>query len=129
MFFRIPRESLRPEGLKRLKRIERYNQYKIDIAAEAKRVRFQMPEQGAHITFYFPVPKSWSNYKKAAKHLTLHDNVPDIDNCCKAVLDALLLEDKYIADIRLTKKWINQERGYIDIRVELPAYHKADTLV
>ena len=40
VFFRIPREKLRPQGLKRLQRLERYNQYKVDLSAEAKKKNF-----------------------------------------------------------------------------------------
>lgn len=110
-------------------RLERYNEYKLNIAAEAKRQRFKMPEQGTHITFYFPVPKSWPKYKKAAKHLMLHDDVPDVDNCGKAIMDSLMAEDKKIADIHLTKKWVNAESGYIEIRLNLPVHNSPDTLV
>ena len=88
-----------------------------------------MPEQGAHITFYIPVPKSWRKHKKESSHLMLHDSTPDIDNCCKAMLDSLLPEDKAIADIRLTKRWINADKGYIEINVDLPQYHSQDTLI
>lgn len=110
-------------------RLERYNEYKLNIAAEAKRQRFEMPEQGTHITFYFPVPKSWPKYKKVAKHLMLHDDVPDVDNCGKAIMDSLMAEDKKIADIHLTKKWINAEQGYIEFKINLPTHHSKDTLV
>jgi hypothetical protein len=40
IFFRIPREKLRPAGLQRLNRIERYNNYKISLLAEAKKKSF-----------------------------------------------------------------------------------------
>lgn len=109
-------------------RLERYNQYKIDLLAEAKRVRFQMPEQGSHVTFFIPVPKSWRKHKKESKHLTLHDSTPDIDNCAKAMLDSLLPEDKRIADIRLTKKWINADKGYIEVVLATPSFPSKDTL-
>lgn len=97
--------------------------------AEAKRKKFVIPEQGAHITYHIPVPKSWRKHKKAAKHNTLHDSTPDVDNCLKATLDSLLPEDKKIADVRITKKWINAEKGFIEVLVDLPAYQSQDTLV
>jgi len=120
---------LRPEGLKRLLRLERYNNYKLDLSAEAKRKRFTLPEQGAHITFYIPVPKSWPKHKKESKHLMLHDSTPDVDNCAKAFLDSLLAEDKCIADIRITKKWINADTGFISVKVAPPEIPSKDTLV
>ena len=110
-------------------RLERYNEYKLDLAAEAKRIRFALPEQGAHITFYIPVPKSWAKHKKASKHLSLHDSTPDVDNCLKAMMDSLLSEDKHIADLRITKRWINAPEGYIDVLISLPEFPSKDTLV
>jgi Holliday junction resolvase RusA-like endonuclease len=92
-------------------------------------MKFQLQEQGSHITFYIPVPKSWPKYKKEQKHLTLHDSVPDIDNCAKAMLDSLLPEDKCIADIRLTKKWVNADKGFIEVVVATPEIQSKDTLV
>ena len=56
IYFRIPRDKLRPEGLKRLLRLERYNDYKITLCGLAKSQRFNPPEQGGHLTFYIPVP-------------------------------------------------------------------------
>jgi Holliday junction resolvase RusA-like endonuclease len=110
-------------------RLEKYNQYKINLLAEAKRLRFNLPEQGAHIIFYIPVPKSWTKRKKEEKHFTLHDSTPDVDNCLKACLDSLFAEDKHIADIRVTKKWVNAEKGYIDVLLSLPEIPSRDTLV
>ena len=98
------------------------------MLAEAKRIRFDLPEQGAHITFYIPVPKSWRKHKKEAKHLSLHDSTPDIDNLCKAMLDSLLPEDKGIADIHLTKKWINSDQGHIEVVISTPTHASTDVL-
>lgn len=43
----------------------------------------------AHITAYFPVPKSASKAKRAAMEGKFHMARPDADNICKAILDAL----------------------------------------
>ena len=51
IFFRIPREKLKPSGLKRLLRLERYNNYKINLLAEAKRAGFELSPAGMSITF------------------------------------------------------------------------------
>lgn len=110
-------------------RLEKYNQYKINLLAEAKRNRFVLPEQGTHLTFYIPVPKSWRKHKKEAKHLMLHDSTPDVDNLCKAVLDSLFTEDKHIADLRITKKWVNADKGFIEAVVDLPSSRSKDTLI
>ncbi len=69
-----------------------------------------------HITFYIPVPqKSWSQKKKTAHHGMLHQSKPDIDNLTKAFLDSLVAEDKFIADLSLTKRWVDFPLGWIEI--------------
>lgn len=129
IFFRIPREKLRPAGLKRLLRLERYNKYKVDVNAIAKLKKFEMPEQGAHITYFIPVPKSWKKYKKEEMHMKLHQSTPDVDNLTKALFDSLMAEDKHIADIHITKRWVNQEKGWIEININTPSYSSRDTLL
>ncbi len=84
IFFRIPREKLQPTGLRRLLRLEKYNNYKIELLAEAKRTRFTLPPTGLHITFYLPTPKSWSQKKKKQYHGMLCQSRPDIDNLIKS---------------------------------------------
>jgi len=125
IFFRIPRANLRPAGLKRLLRLERYNQYKQDLSALCKQKGFTFPHQGAHIRFYVPCPKSWSQKRKKAYHMKLHMGKPDVDNMCKAVLDSLFLEDKHVADLRITKFWVDFEDGWIDIEVSTPSFSEA----
>jgi len=129
IFFKIPRDKLRPEGLKRLMRLERYNQYKIDLSALAKAKKFVPPEQGGHLIFYIPVPKSWKKYKKEMMHNQLHQSTPDWDNLAKAFFDSLLSEDKQIADVRVTKKWINQEAGWIEFIKNDFDYGSKDNLI
>ena len=115
IFFRIPREKLRPAGLKRLLRLERYNKYKIDLHAEAKAKQFTFPPIGASITFFIPVPPSWSQKKKTLHHGRFHQSKPDIDNLTKAVLDSLMTEDKQIAHLEVQKRWVDFESGWIEI--------------
>jgi len=115
IFFRIPREKLRPSGLKRLLRLERYNNYKLELGAEAKRKGFSMPPIGCSITFIIPVPKSWSKKKKKLHHGRFHQSKPDLDNLLKAFMDSLMAEDKQIAHIELSKRWVDFEIGWIEI--------------
>jgi Holliday junction resolvase RusA-like endonuclease len=115
IFFKIPRDRLRPAGLKRLLRIERYNQYKIDLAAEAKRQKFTMQPQGMSIHFFIPVPRSWSKKKKAAAHMQYHTSTPDLDNLMKAMGDSMLREDRHLAHYELSKWWVNNEIGWIEV--------------
>jgi Holliday junction resolvase RusA-like endonuclease len=129
IFFRIPREKLRPAGLSRLLRLEKYNDYKSSLSALVKQQRFTIPEQNVHMIFYIPVPKTWKEYKKNEMHMKLHQQKPDIDNLVKAVFDSIFIEDKYIADFRATKRWVNQPEGYIEFLIELPEFPSKDVLI
>lgn len=129
IFFKIPREKLRPEGLKRLMRLERYNEYKLSLAALAKSKRFVPPEQGGHLVFYIAVPKTWKKYKKEQMHMKLHQSKPDWDNLAKAFFDSICSEDMHIADVRVTKKWVNQDNGWIEFTNELPIFPSKDVLI
>lgn len=128
VFFRIPMDQLRPAGKNRRIRIERYNRYKISVSALAKAAKFVPPEQGMHVIFHMPVPKSWPKHKKISSHMKLHMIRPDLDNLIKGFLDGLLAEDNFIADLRATKRWVNQESGYIEISISSPMLHSDDTL-
>jgi hypothetical protein len=129
IFFRIPREKLRPAGLKRLLRLEKYNDYKLSLCAIAKSKKFVPPEQGGHLIFYIPVPKTWKKYKKAEMHMKLHQSKPDWDNLAKAFFDSMFSEDMHIADVRVTKKWVNQEQGWIEFISYLPEFRSNDVLL
>ena len=129
IFFRIPREKLRPAGLSRLLRLEKYNDYKSSLSALVKQQRFTIPEQNVHMIFYLPVPKTWKEYKKKEMHMKLHQQKPDIDNLVKAVFDSIFTEDKYIADFRATKRWVNQPEGWIEFLIDLPEYPSNDVLI
>src|SRR5690348_3757777 len=82
--FRIQRDKLRPASYKRLLRLERYNDYKATLKSVARSKHFTLPEQGAHIIFYIPIPKSWKEYKKKEMHMKLHCQKPDVDNILKS---------------------------------------------
>lgn len=123
IFFRIPRDKLRPSGLKRLIRIEQYNDYKISLLALAKEKQFTIPAQGAGVTFFIPCPKTWSKKKKKQYHGTLHMSRPDLKNLLSAFEDAICVEDKYIAHYSyLCKKWVNFPSGWIEITLHQPTH-------
>jgi Holliday junction resolvase RusA-like endonuclease len=129
IFFKIPRDKLRPAGLKRLMRLERYNEYKISVAGIYKSKRFSMPDQGIHVEFFIPVPKTWKKYKKAEMHNRLHQSKPDWDNLAKAFFDSIMDEDKTVADVRVTKRWVNEESGRIEVNIGLPEIRSTDVLI
>ena len=123
IFFRIPRDKLRPAGLKRLLRIEKYNDYKVSLLAIAKEKRFIIPPQGAGVTFFVPCPRSWSSKKKKKYHGTLHQSRPDLKNFLSAWEDGLCSEDKYIAHYsELCKRWVDHPTGWIEIVIREPTF-------
>ena len=115
IFFQIPEDQLRPEGLKRKRRLVQYNEYKVDLREIAKYLNYSVARAGSHIVFFIPVPKSWTKKKKALMHLQPHLPKPDADNLIKAFKDALVPQDSTIWDYRVTKRWINSDEGCIEI--------------
>src|ERR1700761_4901347 len=97
IWFRIPESQLRPDGLKRKRKIERFNEYKVSVLALAKEKHFQLPYQGTAIKFCIPMPKGWPKWKKKLMHGKLHGYRPDLSNLLKALEDSLFTEDKLIA--------------------------------
>lgn len=75
---------------------------------EVKRLGIQVPESGAHVTFHMPVPGCGKD--RVGKP---HQQVPDVDNLVKALLDAIYEDDAHIWDIRATKLW--SDKGMIEV--------------
>jgi Holliday junction resolvase RusA-like endonuclease len=98
--------------------LERYNNYKIDLLAEAKRKKFSIPASGLCVVFFVPMPKTWSKKKRKAHHGLFCQARPDIDNLAKAFIDSLVSEDKYIANISLTKRWVDVPYGWIECSIK-----------
>ncbi len=81
----------------------RYFAYKDEVRLKCVKV----PECNYHITFYIPMPESWSEKKKLQHDGYGHQNKrgPDKDNLEKALLDAIYGNDAHIWDGRVTKRW------------------------
>lgn len=130
ILFRIPRNKLKPRGLERLLRLEKYNDYKATLLTIARKEGLKFLEQGLEINFYFPVPKTWSKWKKEKYHLQGMQSRPDLSNCLKAFEDALLKEDKMIFHYAsLSKRWVNKEHGYIEVIYHNPSIKSLDLLM
>ena len=56
----------------------------------------KLPDQGATITFFIPMPKSWSAKKRAEMDGKPHQQKPDISNLLKALEDAVCKDDSTI---------------------------------
>ena len=86
--------------------------------ADELRLKFgKVPEaaNAIRVTFAIKVPDSWSRKRKAHTFDTAHQQKPDIDNLLKAVMDALLPEDKGIARIECQKFWSDVDRITISL--------------
>jgi Holliday junction resolvase RusA-like endonuclease len=57
------------------------------------------------ITFYMPMPASWSKKKKADMDGQPHKSKPDLDNILKALFDALYEDDAHIWYVTAKKIW------------------------
>lgn len=73
---------------------------------------YRVPEE-LELEFGIPMPASWSAKKRGQLAGKPHTQRPDIDNLCKAYMDALCENDSYIHTLRASKVW--SEQGYIKI--------------
>lgn len=55
-----------------------------------------LPEAGANVTFYLPMPKSWNDDKKHRHRFQPHQDKPDLSNLLKALEDAVCKHDETI---------------------------------
>lgn len=115
IYYKIPYADLRPEGKRMHDMLEGYKDYKDRCLTECKRQHFTIPESGGWFRYYLPVAKSWWASKRARHHLTPHITRPDIDNLMKALKDSVLKSDQAIWDYRMSKFYVNEPTGYIDI--------------
>lgn len=72
---------------------------------EVRLQNVQLPESGFHVTFFIPMPPSWSRKKRQQFDGQPHQSKPDMDNLMKALMDAIYDDDAHIWDGRLTKRW------------------------
>lgn len=67
--------------------------------------------EGIHtvkLLFHIPMPKSWSKKKKEEMFNTPHRQKPDIDNLCKAFMDAILKDDSCVDRLEARKVWYTE---------------------
>lgn len=84
--------------------VERYHQFRDDLRYACKSNNFELGDT-FEIIFYIPMPKSWSKKKMIKMYDTPHNQKPDIDNLVKAVMDALMTDDKQVWKIKAEKRW------------------------
>ena len=84
----------------------RYWDFCNELNKQAKKLDYK-PEDRVSLTFYIPMPKSWSKKKREQMLGKPHKQRPDIDNLAKAFLDALLQEDSHVYSLHADKYWAN----------------------
>lgn len=87
----------------------KYFQYKRDI--QTLLPGYALPRELA-IEFHLPLRKSYGKGKRAALAGQYHDQKPDLDNLCKAFMDAFGDDDKHVAILHAGKYWTDGA-GYI----------------
>lgn len=71
---------------------------------ECRMRNVNIPENPS-ITFYMPMPESWSMKKKTSMDGTPHKTKSDLDNLLKALFDAVYKDDAHIWRVTAKKIW------------------------
>lgn len=98
-----PRMTRRDVWKKRLI-VQRYYVFKDELNLQARAMKYAVGEI-LFISFYLPMPDSWSKKKQALMAGTKHQQKPDIDNLLKGFMDALAVDDAYIWQVMASKYW------------------------
>jgi Holliday junction resolvase RusA-like endonuclease len=92
----------------------KYAAYKMKIGLLAREV-FNIPLEwpiSARVTFYMPIPNSWSQKKKDSKLGSFHTSKPDIDNLIKGLFDSLnkiaWKDDNQVCEVYSRKVYSNE---------------------
>lgn len=88
----------------------RYHQFCDDLRAALP--AYDLPGE-LHVTFFLPMPPSWSAKKRAAMLGAPHTQKPDVDNLCKALMDAFKTDDSHVYALHAEKYW--SEGGSIEL--------------
>ena len=81
---------------------------------ECRLKNVKLPAVGAHVTFIIPFPSSYNRKKRTKLDGQPHTNTPDVDNLCKALMDAVHGDDSHVYDIRISKYWGHTGKIIID---------------
>lgn len=76
---------------------------------------YELPAE-VRVTFFMPMPPSWSKKKRLAMVGAPHQQRPDIDNAVKSILDALAKEDSHVYLLHAEKYWSYE--GSIELGVD-----------
>jgi Holliday junction resolvase RusA-like endonuclease len=105
---KIPVERTKPQFLKQRQAIERCIKNKEALALIAKSKKFTLPDSAFDVIF-------WMETKVAERWGCGHKQVPDVDNLCKQLFDALCGSDSHIWEVKISKLWCKPGEGRIEI--------------
>ena len=94
------------------KEANKYWAYKDELIHAAGLEGYE-PSPRLHMLFEMPMPPSWSKRKKFEMHGMPHQQVPDIDNLVKGVMDALFDNDSEVHEIAAAKIWSERGKVYV----------------
>lgn len=101
-----PRQSRR-DTWKPSDRVKRYRAWKDKFRPACAALGWEL-KPILRASFFIAMPPSWSKKKRAAMLGQPHMQKPDIDNLCKAVMDAFGKDDGFVWDSHATKRWAEQ---------------------
>lgn len=94
--------------------VVRYWAFKDRLCQQAQERGFELGES-FRVTFYLPMPRSWSRAKRARMEGQPHRDRPDLDNIIKALEDSLLPDnDSGVWAIEARKVWASEGRIVIE---------------
>ena len=90
----------------------RYRAFRDELRLKCNLAGFTPGEQ-LQMIFMIATPKSWSKKKTKEMLMKPHTSRGDIDNFSKAVMDALLPEDRHVWRIHACKFWASEGGIYL----------------
>ena len=101
--------------------VVRYFEYRDQLRAKAVEYGITLPNAFT-VTFYMPMPKSWSKKKKAAHVGKPCQSKPALDNVLKGFMDALRTNDASVYAVSASKFWSEQPGVVLAVRVPSRAW-------
>lgn len=105
-----PRQT-RSDRFKQRPCVLRYRAFADELRLKCKLKGYEL-DSIMNVDFFLEMPKSWSEKKKQKMNGRPHRQRPDIDNLCKACMDALLKEDSAVYRIQASKYWAREGSIY-----------------
>jgi Holliday junction resolvase RusA-like endonuclease len=98
-----PRQS-RSDAWKPSPRVLRYRAWKDRMRPLCDTLGWKLGDS-LRVDFHVQMPKSWSKKKRKEMLGEFHQQKPDIDNLCKALMDLQGVDDGHVHTIHATKRW------------------------